>query len=58
MGRIAGIGSDTEEDGGSTPPAPTVSLLSSAFVGLLIRTGGPDRPARTSTDRESTQLLN
>jgi hypothetical protein len=36
-GRIAGIGSDTEEDGGSTPPAPTVSLLSSAFVGLLVR---------------------
>jgi hypothetical protein len=28
---------DTEEDGGSTPPAPTESLLSSAFVGLLVR---------------------
>jgi hypothetical protein len=36
-GRIAGVGSDTEEDGASTPPAPTSSPLSSAFVGLLIR---------------------
>jgi hypothetical protein len=32
---------DTEEGGGSTPPAPTISLLTSAFVQLLgsLRTG-------------------
>jgi hypothetical protein len=27
---------DTEEDGGSTPPAPTTSAMSRAFVSLLV----------------------
>jgi hypothetical protein len=30
--RVARVGSDTEEDGGSTPPAPTIPAVSRAFV--------------------------
>jgi hypothetical protein len=33
---------DTEEDGGSTPPAPTISALSRDFVGLVCPTGEQD----------------
>jgi hypothetical protein len=53
-GRKAGVGSDTEEDGGSTPPAPTVSPPEQRFCGSADLTGGRDRSASTSSGREST----
>ena len=34
-GPYSGVGSDTEEDGGSTPPAPTTQALTSANAGQV-----------------------
>jgi hypothetical protein len=49
---------DTEEDGGSTPPAPTIPILSRAFVDQRVPTDGRDRRRGGVQRPESTSLLN
>jgi hypothetical protein len=49
---------DTEEDGGSTPPAPTAPAVTRAFVLWLVPLVNGDCAARRTQRRESTYLLN
>jgi hypothetical protein len=49
---------DTEEDGGSTPPAPTTPCLSRGFCTSLVPPMDEDRQRDVANGRESVSLLN